>query len=106
MTQLEDLQKALDELRGWLHATEWRGVSSEVADELIERIEKVEKLFSAFKMANVIVPRKQLSELVKSCPLVQTLTMMSVIERSNFLSEHSVALDEWYHKLKLLEASK
>jgi len=70
-------------------------------------------LFSVFQKDNIVVSRKQLSELIKQCPLVptlynMTLYNMTVLERSRLLAEHSVALDEWYHNLKkeLLEAQK
>ena len=76
-------------------------------------LEDVEAFLVELFLEKVIVPRKQLSELIKQCPLVptlynMTLYNMTLLERSRLLAEHSVALDEWYHNLKkeLLEAQK
>jgi len=104
---VKDLQKALDTLV--------REIRNYPRDVWESQLNDFLKLFSVFQKdydLQVHVPRKQLSELIKQCPLVptlynMTLYNMTVLERSRLLAEHSVALDEWYHNLKkeLLEAS-
>jgi hypothetical protein len=44
---------------------------------------------------------REFDQLINDCPLVKNLESMSMGERSKYLAEHSVALDEWYHKLKI-----
>ena len=124
----EDLKKALDKCpkikAGFVPKKEdgsydWESLSIKQELKLI-RFDTWRKLveakFSVFKAdydLQVHVPRKQLSELIKQCPLVptlynMTLYNMTVLERSRLLAEHSVTLDEWYHNLKkeLLEATQ
>jgi len=48
--------------------------------------------------------KERLQDLLKSCPLLPNLTMLSMGARSKLLGEHSVELDEWYQKLKRFEA--
>lgn len=59
--------------------------------------------------AKLAALKQKLRDLLKACPLVPTLTMLSVGERSRLLGEHSCQLDEWYQKVKrelqLLEGS-
>lgn len=81
MNGLEPLQKALDEFP-----------YAQTAGEMEAWIRKFERLYSAFK--------EECERQVRACPLVPTLTMMSIMERSDFLAKHSVALDEWYADLK------
>ena len=46
--------------------------------------------------------KQKLEEHIKTCPLVPELTALGLKERAIILVEHSMKLDEWYHKLKEL----
>ena len=72
-----------------------------VALDVAQRILDTEIASHLDSFAKERLEREQkLRELLKTCPLVPNLEMLSVGERSKLLGEHSVQLDEWYKKVK------
>jgi len=103
---VEDLRKALCqkmkeatkerlEAKRPLQANYWLGY--------VEGLEKALDLFSVFQKDNVVVPRKQLSELISNYPSYRHMSKHPTIQE---LTDFILVRDDHFEKLKeLLEAT-
>lgn len=86
-------QKIWDILTSW--RKEWLGTSLTV-DEDASLLDLQNRFMNLLDDDAI----KELIDIVKACPLVPNITLLSIGERSQLLGKHSIELDEWYHKLK------
>jgi len=61
-----------------------------------------ENLLSAKASPKTEELKQKLEDFIKTCPLVPNTTYLSMKECDALLADHSIELDEWYHKLKEL----
>jgi hypothetical protein len=60
MTSLEQLQKALEKFKDCL-------LDQDASNALLDEFDHLKELFSAFQKDNVVVPRKRLEDVCKTC---------------------------------------